>query len=213
MATELSTLLADYVVIRRGEDLMEEMGREKTRGSLYDYLFAGNGVFLRAARPGLEVCIPVSRHEVRGLAHIEPYVKLAHERVPASFLKRMFNYAREVCVRKGEPVEALFYLRYREDIEFWQISTPEQRATSSSVRPADDQDEEYREALIELHSHHQMDAFFSSQDDQDEQGFRIYAVIGEIFTNNRVRVRVGCYGHFFEVPARDIFELPEGVQG
>ncbi len=69
----------------------------------------------------------------------------------------------------------------------------------------------YAGALIEVHSHHGMPAFWSGTDDADEQGFRLYAVLGDIFRRPTLRVRVGIYGQFYELPAGTIFGLPAGV--
>jgi PRTRC genetic system protein A len=201
--------LANYVVAHPGDDWASE--RRSSHGKLFDYIFGAGGVFMRATREGLDACVPVAACEIRGLAPVEPFVNLSFPLVPAGLVRRMFNRARAACVEKGSPIEALFYLRLDAEADEWTLTEPAQRATGGSVRPEDETDEDYRSALIELHSHHQMEAFWSGDDDRDEQGFRLYAVIGEIFTRSVLRVRVGCYGHFYEVPAREIFELPAGV--
>jgi len=58
-----------------------------------------------------------------------------------------------------------------------------------------------------------MQAVFSDHDDIDEGtlSFRIYVVIGSIFSNPSLRARVGLFGHFLEYPASEFFNLPEGV--
>lgn len=190
--------------------------RPTNLGALYNYTVARNGVFLRAQRPGLEVSIPIAECEIRGLADwtaIERGVRFTYPRVPRSIVRVILDLSRTACVAKGAPVEALFHLIWLEDEKRWRLDKPEQVATATSVRPTvDGYGSSYSQALIELHSHHEMEAFFSSTDDADEQGFRIYAVIGEIFSKPKLRVRVGCYGQFWELPAGDIFELPEQIQ-
>jgi hypothetical protein len=187
-------------------------------GGLYNYALAGNGVFLRASRPGLEVCIPIADCEVRGLFPLEARVTLSYPRVPAAYVRKMLDLSISACVEYGSPIERLFHLRSQEDGfavdgRRWRLDQPTQQATATSVRPTDDApDSSYDLALIEVHSHHQMEAFFSGADDEDEQGFRIYGVLGDIFTKPKMRVRVGCYGHFLEVPAETIFEMPDGIE-
>jgi hypothetical protein len=56
-----------------------------------------------------------------------------------------------------------------------------------------------------------MQARFSSLDDQDEQGFRIYAVLGCLSSKPVMRVRVGMYGHRRDIPANWVFDLPPGI--
>ena len=48
-----------------------------------------------------------------------------------------------------------------------------------------------------------MRAYFSDTDNRDETGFRIYGVMGEIFSNPQIRMRVGIYGHFYETATTD----------
>ncbi|MEE3719938.1 hypothetical protein V2H45_24665 [Tumidithrix elongata RA019] len=62
-----------------------------------------------------------------------------------------------------------------------------------------------------MHSHHGMEAYFSEMDNRDETGFRIYAVLGELFTNPKIRMRVGIYGHFYETTVTGIFDLPDRI--
>lgn len=219
-ADVLQLQLADYVLVHHGDDWIEKQVAEHTshnalgHGKLYDYVFGSTGVFIRCRRPGLDACVPVSRCEIRGLAPVEPFVRFALPKVPAGHLKSMLSLSRSACVAKGSPVEALFHLIWLEDEGRWRLDKPEQRARRLSVRPVEDgPGSSYERALIEVHSHHQMEAFFSGQDDADEQGFRIYGVLGEIFSEEaRFRVRVGCFGHFKELPAGMIFELPDGVR-
>jgi hypothetical protein len=54
-----------------------------------------------------------------------------------------------------------------------------------------------------------MSAFFSDTDDAEENGFRIYSVIGKLKNNYlEIKVRVGLFGYFWNIPADSIFELP-----
>jgi len=52
---------------------------------LYAYIMAGNGVFLKAKREGLDVLIPVSSIKIASLPTLTPYVNLSR-RVPKNLL-------------------------------------------------------------------------------------------------------------------------------
>jgi hypothetical protein len=67
-------------------------------------------------------------------------------------------------------------------------------------------------ALIDLHSHALMDPFFSRTDNKDEQGFRIFAVIGKVNEKPLILVRVGVYGNYWNIPADLVFELPGEIR-
>lgn len=178
-------------------------------GLLYQYVVGANGVFVRAWRPGMAAMIPVGNFlNLRGLAEVYPYFHL-EQAVPLSITARMFERAYFTGYR-----ECLFYLSggARSRGERWALNIPEQEQSASSVRPVDP-GAGGSETMIEVHSHHQMSAFFSRQDDIEEQtGFRVYAVIGGLARRRpQMRARVGIYGHFWEIPAGMVFRLPEGL--
>jgi PRTRC genetic system protein A len=113
------------------------------------------------------------------------------------------------------PREVLFHLLYDTSERKWTLVTPEQIQTEMSVKPVDDSPaSSYAQAVIEVHSHHRMSAFFSEQDDRDEQGFRLYGVIGNLNKEGNcpsLRLRAGVYGSFHEVPAEWVFEMPDNL--
>ena len=93
----------------------------------------------------------------------------------------------------------------------WALQIPEQIQSAGNVRPLDPF-VGGTDTLIEVHSHHNMGAFFSLTDNQEEQaGFRVYAVLGRVEHNPAINCRVGIYGHFCEIPAEWVFELPAGM--
>lgn len=168
---------------------------------MYQYVFAANGVFVRAGRAGLAAMAPVAvtREPVRGLAVAAPYFNIAR-RMPAWMLEKMLLRAFD----QGRK-EILFYARSNP----WRITIPAQVQSGGAVHPVDP----YAggpDTIMEIHSHHGMGAFFSAQDDREERsGFRIFAVLGRLDTRRpEIRVRVGIYGHFWEIPANWVFELP-----
>lgn len=184
-----------------------------TIGQLYDYIFAADGIYLCARRPGLNIFFQIGWCPIRGLAPVEPAARMfTLPPVPAEYLQKILDRSIEACVQNGEPIEALFHLIWKEEERRWRLDKPPQEATAVSVRPLEDEaGSSYDLATIELHSHHQMEANFSGTDDDDEQGFRVYAVIGELFTSPKIRVRIGCFGHFHELPAATVFDLPSSI--
>ena len=170
---------------------------------LYEYIVAGNGVFVYAKRPGLEVLIPVSTCKIAGLPELTPQVNIA-QRVSAFLMADVLYVSQQVF-----PSEALFWFNW---VDEWSIHIPEQQATKASVIPRDRHDEAGTSALIDLHSHARFSPFFSPTDNEDETGFRIYVVIGNVDKTPAMSVRVGVYSHYFNIPASTVFELPDGIQ-
>jgi PRTRC genetic system protein A len=196
--------LIDYVRSSPSQPLPQPVG------VLYQYVLAANGVFIRAEREGLRACIQIASCDVRGLTPLEAEVEFLHPRVPADAVAMILDISRRAQMPGGGTAEVLFHLELR-DAE-WVLTVPEQEATSVGVKPLGaGQDSSYARCIIEAHSHHNMSPFWSREDDKDEQGFRLYAVLGDIFKRPRLRVRVGVYGYFHEIDASNIFDLPEGV--
>jgi PRTRC genetic system protein A len=181
------------------------------------YIVAQNGVFVWARRAGLEALIPVASCTIRGLYPVEPYVRMSHPPVDTWLTASMLRLSREARTLEGGFLEILFYLTW-ERKHGWHLTVPAQEQEALRVHPILDEVGQalYAETLIEVHSHHTMRAFFSSTDDKDEQGFRIYGVIGCV-DNQRdhpteMRLRVGIYGHFWELPASQVLSMPWGVR-
>ena len=168
---------------------------------LYAYIMAGNGVFVYAKRDDLEVLIPVSRVTIAGLPPLELFVNMP--RVPEVLMHQVLQASKE-----NLPNEILFWFNFDHDRQVWNVDAPLQICRPSSVLPANKNDPRGIKALIDLHSHALMDPFFSPADNKDEQGFRIFAVIGKVNEKPGIRVRVGVYGNYWNIPASMIFELP-----
>jgi hypothetical protein len=182
---------------------------------VYEYVLAANGLFIRAEREGLKACIPVQgwfcdRTNLSGLHTVDPYVELEYPRLGQEVLTKILECSRASASDKDNPLEVLFYLKYGEQ-NGWELILPEQKATRISVRPLDSSAYAYAETLIEIHSHHNMQPIFSAMDNADEQGFRLYGVIGDIFDNPTFHLRIGVWGHFWSIPAHWIFDLPPEI--
>jgi PRTRC genetic system protein A len=174
--------------------------------TLYEYLFAGNGVFIRAKREGLSATIPVNLYPypLRGLPHLQPHIEIAHSPIPKAIL---LNLWRQSCSARTETklIEILFHLDFNGDS--WQLTTPSQTQSPSRCQTT----EAYpQSALVEIHSHGKGCAYFSSTDNQEETGFRLYGVIGRLDSSHpEILLRIGIYGHFMILPASTLFELPD----
>jgi PRTRC genetic system protein A len=208
-------MFCDYRLLNKPQT---EMPQIKV-GKMYEYVLAADGVYLHAKREGLEVFLPVMEPlrygaEVRGLLPATPFVKMDYPKVPHSLVEQMLESAIASADDRGRPLEVLFHLIWTgrpPGYPGWKLVLPEQKRHYASVNPIGSSlapGGSYELAFIECHSHHHMNAFFSGTDDRDEQGFRIYAVLGKIYDHPQLRVRVGVFGQHFQIPATEIFELP-----
>ena len=179
---------------------------------LYEYILAGNGVFVRGARPEFTAQFRLAPCDVRGLADLETQIEMRLPRVPVEQMRAMLNLAQQAKNSHGEPVEIIFHLLFDDGMN-WHVVIPEQVQLPASAKPLDDSvGSSYARALIEVHSHDDMPAWFSTFDDYDETGVRIYAVLGRVFDRPEICVRVGLYGFRGEIPASLIFEMPSELR-
>lgn len=218
----MSARVADHHFAHRGAHL------PPVDESLWlDYVVGQDGIYARGRRPGMEVCVPVAAARVMGLAGVMPYVQWGFPVMPARFLSRMLAASRAQC--RNTPTEALFHLTFNKELRFepthegsqvmdfyqgWHLEYPSQNATHDYVKPIHQgRGSSEDRAVIEVHSHHAGDAYFSEVDDKDEGGinFKVYGVIGHIFDRPEIRMRVGLNGYFMEWPASEFFVLPDAL--
>jgi PRTRC genetic system protein A len=183
--------------------------------SLYTYRVASNGVFLEAERPELKVCVQLGTAEIRGLGEpLHEAIDFRLPRVPVEVVKDFLSQAMEFAEISLEVAGWYVYDKYLWNPKGgtrWFLHIPQQVQRRATCQPLPDQPA-YDHTMIEIHSHHSMLAQFSGQDDRDETGFRIYAVIGELSHQPKICTRVGIYGYHWEIPSEWIFELPEELQ-
>lgn len=174
------------------------------RASSIEYWVGSNGVFARAQRPGLTVLMPISVHEqpLKGLVELQPFVQL-NPLIPEALLWRLWAIACHDC-----PKEVLFHLVLEHGQ--WQLITPDQLQDQTHCRPFDTSaDSSTHQALVEVHSHGNLLAYFSPTDDTDEcSGFRIYGVLGNVKASQpEILLRVGLFGHGWTIPVPQVFEV------
>lgn len=183
----------------------------RSPGALYGYLLAGDGVHLLAERPELQVSFPVAHAEIRGLPAWGWVFDFRLPRVPVETVLTVLEQAVFWAEKGLENLWHLSHFTTNPYCDGWNEETPEQVRTARSCRPLESGGSHDR-AILEIHSHHSMAAKFSETDDADETGFRLYAVIGRLPDAPEIRLRVGVYGQFWEIPASWVMELPEGLR-
>jgi PRTRC genetic system protein A len=181
------------------------------QGRAYEYLYAENGIFLRAETAWLSVQLCLHAWQpgtVRGLPPLASYVRLHHRPIPAALLQRVMIDAQQRRNAQGQLTEWLYRVARRDDAVVFELSVPLQDAGVASVTAAMDTEN----PLLELHSHGSLAAFWSSTDDRDEGGFQFYGVIGRLDTEQpEIRLRLGVYGYWWEIPLTVLFEAEDNA--
>lgn len=178
--------------------------------ALFEYLLAGNGLFVRAKRREFAVALPLSVQKVSGLPNVSTGISWAKPRISASLWQGILSHAQQKHTSSDfkEEVYLIYWDRVLSEWR-WRASGRE-RNWASTV--ADDSMPEYAECCIELHTHPPGALHFSRADDRDELGkFRIFAILIDVHDKPKIRFRCGVYDHLIPIPAAWVGEMPEGI--
>jgi PRTRC genetic system protein A len=181
-------------VKRVGYLINTEAGPVGEGGIYYDYILAGNGVFIRAENHLIKATVNIVEASVRGIPPLQQSMKLSHGRIP----RRIYDLALSTLM--ADP--------YREQLaiiawdEGYRLKVPQQEVGECRIRY-----QTLSNTVLEFHSHGLMEVFFSTTDDRDEQGLCLYAVAGRL---DRlipdVSMRLGVYGYFAPVRFSEVFD-------
>lgn len=178
--------------------LVARDGLPPRRGLAYDYVLAGDGLYLVTENHLLSVRIPVARCTVRGLPPLYPACVLKQGRLPALLWEKIITLAYACARHEREVLCAITGC----DNGGYCLAVPHQIVGRDNVfyRPLQD-------GVLEIHSHHRYPAYFSPTDDADEQRLCLYGVVGRLDSPHpEVALRVGAYGHSLPVPWESVFD-------
>jgi hypothetical protein len=182
--------VVDYLIARGG--------LPAARGRAFDYVLAGDGLFLAASNSDLEVRIPVALCSVRGLAPAYAACTLKHGRLSRCLWDQIVH-----CLDLAYVAGCELFVGIRYDgAAGYRLSIPPQAVGPVSVAypPQDD-------LVLELHSHGDAAAHFSATDTADEQRLRLYAVVGRLGNSRpQMALRAGAYGYFMPLPWTSVFD-------
>ena len=185
--------IVGYAVLTKGD---VPLG---TDGIAYTYCLAANGVFVTAENAGLQATIPVANGAIRGLRTRHCSVELPHGRIPHVIWQAMLAICQAAATLEREVLCEVCWLPERG----YTLRQPRQFGGVSALAYQPE-----GRALLQLHSHHSMPAFFSAVDDRDEQGLGLYGVLGCLGVAGQqpeVLLRVGVYGCYQTLPWDAVF--------
>lgn len=186
--------LVDYLIARTG--------LPPRSGDAYDYVLAGDGLYLATENRFLEVRVPVALAQVRGLPPVGPRFVLRRGRLPQQIWEEIVAAARSFSTRGQELLLAVTF----SESAGYRLVAPRQITGPLSVLY-----ERFPDVVLAIHSHHRFPADFSPTDDADEQGFGLYGVLGRLDQDQpEVALRLGVYGYFFPLPWGAVFDGNRG---
>ena len=168
-------------------------GLSGERGIYYDYIIGSNGIYIDAENPLMAARIPIAECEIRGLAPVESKLSLTYGSIP----QRFFDLALSLFLTD---VSSEHYVAVVGDAGY-HFHIPVQDKSGNGVVY-----EKRTSVVLEMHSHGRMGASFSTTDNKDETGLKLYGVIGKLDATPIVKLRVGVYGYFKELSWSEVFD-------
>ena len=169
-------------------------GLAGAHGIGYDYVLGAGGLYVQSESAHLTARVLVAPCTVRGLAPVTGKVQLTHGPIPAGLFELGLRWFQD-----DPDTERFFAVRW--DGDAFRPVVPAQAGTATRLAYLPP-----KGVVAEFHSHGGSRAFFSTTDDRDEQGFRIYGVVGRLDgPRPELSLRVGVYGHFAPVEWSQVF--------
>jgi len=174
---------------------------------LFEYLLAGNGLFVRAKRREFTVSLPLTVQRISGLPNAVVGIVWRKPPIPASLWQEILSHARRNH-QSSDFKEEVYLIYWNPGLGSWQYKASGlEHSWASTV--ADDTLPEYADCCIELHTHPPGALHFSRADDRDELGkFRIFAILIDIHDKPKIRFRCGVYDHLVPIPAAWVGAMP-----
>ena len=168
----------------------------------YDYVLGAGGLYVQSENAHLTARAPVAPAKVRGLAAVDEKLALAHGLIPTRIFELGLGW-----MLAAPGTERFFAVGWDGDAYLLVVPPQEGTGSSLSYQPPSG-------VIAEFHSHGSHRAFFSATDDRDEQGFRVYGVVGRLHDPlPELTLRVGIYGHFTRLHWSQVFDgHPPGLR-
>lgn len=212
---DLKSLLAFNADLCKTEE--EAIASEKTLAFFPDK----NGKLYKRIKSPLGVCIEEAT-EVPFGDEIKTGIRFELPKIKLSMLAQIVSFFRDICNDTRDEVFCRIYMN--KETKEYEILVPKQTVSSASVnyKIEDPYYEDECIAIMDIHSHDTMGAFFSGTDDKDERTpGRLYMVLGKLNTHSiEFKLRTFVDKHvmvdFFEIFEKPNFnvdcELPITIQ-
>lgn len=153
----------------------------------YEYIVAGNGIFIRAENKFFKVCFRIANCMIRNLVWCEEYFEMKNGKISED----IWDCIEEEILKDNTKKEKFLQVIY--DNNEYTIFIPEQNGTGTAVK----YESQKQNVFLELHTHPNMPAFFSDIDNEDEQGFKLYGVFSIVDGKiDDFKLRLSVYGYY-----------------
>ena len=183
------------------------IGMPKKFEKRINYVLAGNGgVEIRENEIGIFSAVT---KKVPGLDPVKEGLHMKVPKIPLRILLQIVSFFKDVDIRhETEVMVQIFWDRKKKE---YFCFCPRQEVSGTSVDFKRDKQMEKKYLLVaDMHSHNDMEAFFSYTDDKDEKEIRLFGVVGNV--NEAlpdIQFRASSGNSSIQVSLDDIFDLKQ----
>jgi PRTRC genetic system protein A len=168
------------------------------------WIHAGNGLFKQGVNRHLKLMVQTAHFTVPGLVCLLPHAEWSAPKIPGALLQACLEHAQHAAMTSItilRPIEQQYFIVWHNNQYRWYI--PPQDASMAHIRY---QFPYGTMVIADIHSHHEMNAYFSATDNHDDTGLSISCVLGKIYTQPEITCRLNVYGDHQHVPASLLFD-------
>lgn len=188
-----------------------------------NYVMAGNGLFQIVLTPIAVFKNHLAQHSIPGLPPMDSVPELTIPKIPIKYWQMVLTFYRDVYEKDGTEASVLFFWNHNHvqlpekpgllvDGQLVIYCPKQQNQTTLSEFGDDEFVKELRTIctpLLESHSHHIMDAYFSKTDDANENLTQFYGVFGKINDQKpKFVLRYVCGTERKQIDPRVLFDFP-----
>lgn len=154
----------------------------------------------------------IKANKVNGAAKIKEGFTLNVPKLPFRLLLQAVSFFRDVCSDFNNDEAMLQYWFDKETKEFFAdcVQQTTNKVHVTYLRNKELEEDPNKVLVMDIHSHNNMEAFFSGTDDASEQETRTYGVIGKLDREiPTYKFRISVEGNFKEIAINQIFEMPK----
>ncbi len=187
------------------------------------YILANDGVIYQYHQfsLGRSAMMEVAKTPIRtegGKSLLKPYLKplVGDRKIPVQFLEDIVEFFKQVMKMTGTSgtghgnYEAMAHIVWNRTTESYRVAIPKQKVSKAAVTYDWDHVKADEEVILDIHSHNDMDAFFSGTDERDDATYvGISGVAGKLNTTNpRLIWRFNACRMKQSMELEGIFEVP-----
>ncbi|MFS1519518.1 Mov34/MPN/PAD-1 family protein [Bacillus sp. SCS-151] len=151
------------------------------------------------------IVTPAKEEQLRRIEQVPKGFQMKLPRIPGYLLQQIISFFRAYC-NENLDHEVMLQLFWHNN-GYFVVDCPTQEVSKARVSAQLDNEAPDLTEVMQVHSHNSMEAYFSETDNNDEQQFLLYGVVGRLDQQEPdIKIRVGVNGTFYRLSLDYIFD-------